>query len=207
LPKLPAPPDVSRLAASSPAWRDVTAGTVLWRVHATTGAHPQPWNTLRQYGPVASCRFDPHSEPPRAQTTGVAYTALSVPTALAERFQSNRRVNRSLAGAHLTGFRPARALRLLDLAGDWPLRAGASHTLNTGRRDVCRAWARAFVAAWPDLDGLWHISSMTGLPCLTLFTAAADCFPSAPVFSEPLSHPGLETRLATACEQIGYRLL
>lgn len=208
MPKLPArPPATPALLDSDPTWHTPPPDVVLWRIHSTRGRHPQPWNGLRHFGPVASCRFDPHPSPAGMHPVGVAYTTLDVPTALAEVFQSSRRVNRHRNGAHLTAFQPARPLRLLDLTGEWPLRAGASHALNTGRRDACRAWARAFVDTWPDLDGLLHTSSMTGRACLTLFTAAADRFPPAPLFSEPLNHPGLGLSLATACDHIRYRLL
>jgi len=87
------------------------------------------------------------------------------------------------------------------------VRLGASHVINTGRRDVCRAWARALRAAWPDADGLRHTSSMTGHPGVTLWTPAANSFPARPDFSELLAHPGLATWLAAACRTVGYRML
>jgi hypothetical protein len=96
---------------------------------------------------------------------------------------------------------------LLDLTGEWPVRAGASHVINTGRRDVTRAWARTITKAWPDLDGLWHTSSMTGRPCVTIFNPAADAIPATPAFSEPLDHPGLRPWVAAASDLIGYGLL
>ena len=161
----------------------IGSGVVLWRVHFTGTEHAVAWNRLRRHGPVETCRFDPH--PAGAPTTGaegVAYTALDVTTALAEVFQQPARIINSRRNApQLTGFNPTRELTLLDLTGDWPLHAGASHVINTGRRDRCRAWARAFRAAWPHVDGLCHVSSMTGLRCVTLFRPAADALPGAPV--------------------------
>ena len=176
-------------------------------MHDTVGEHVLAWNALRTYGPVARCRFDPHDLPPHEQTAGVCCLALDLPTALAEFFQDTRVVNARRNAPHLTAFQPRRALRLLDLTGEWSVRAGASHVINTGRRDVTRAWARAITAAWPGLDGLWHTSSMTGRSCVTIFNSAADVMPAAPSFSEPLDHPGLRPWVAAACDQIGYALL
>jgi hypothetical protein len=60
---------------------------------------------------------------------------------------------------------------------------------------------------WPDLDGLWSVSTMTGRPTVTLFTAAADAFPYRPAFSRPLSSPALQGALVTAAAEIGYRVV
>jgi hypothetical protein len=72
---------------------------------------------------------------------------------------------------------------------------------------VCRAWARAVDTEWPDLDGLWSVSTMTGRPTVTLFTSAADAFPRRPSFSRPLSSPALQGALAAAASEIGYRVV
>jgi hypothetical protein len=205
--KLPAPPPVERLRAIGADLVAVAQHTDLVRVHDTVGEHVVGWNRLRHFGPLTRCRFDPHEPPPHLQSAGVSYLSLDLPTALAERFQETRVVNRRWGGPQLSVFRPTRTIRLLDLTGDWPLRAGASHAINTGRRDTCRAWARTIVAAWPDLEGLWHTSSMSAKPLVTLFKAAADVFPDHPLLSEPLSHPGLASWLAEACLRIGYLLL
>ena len=205
--KLPAPPPAEELRDLGSDLVALTRQSDLLRVHNTVGEHVVPWNRLRHYGPIAHCRFDPHDPPPRVQATGVTYLSLDLPTVLAERFQDTRVVNRRRGGPQLTVFRARRTLRLLDLTGDWPLRAGASHAVNTGKRDTCRAWARAIVTAWPDLDGLWHTSSMSGEPAVTLFSPASNVFPDRPVLSEPLTHPGLGPWLAEACLRIGYRLL
>ncbi|HEV8055113.1 MAG TPA: RES family NAD+ phosphorylase [Nocardioidaceae bacterium] len=205
--KLPLPPSPSQLRRIGVELRPESAHTVFWRVHHTMGSHVVPWNALRRYGPVARCRFDPHEPPARDQAVGVCYLAADVPTALAEFCQLTRTVNVRRKAPHLTGLSVARPLQLLDLTGRWPLRAGASQAINTGRRDVTRAWARAITSAWPDLDGLRHASSMTGRPCVTLFDPAADALPSEPSFSEPLAHPGLRPWLAAACRDIGYQLL
>ncbi len=204
--KLPLPPAPEDLTITPEDLCVVASDTVVWRVHRTSGEHVVPWDRLRYWGPAATMRFDPHQPPPRVQNRGVGYTALNVPTALAEVFQQRRVINTRRGSPYLTGWSPARPLTLLDLTGTWPIRAGASHALNTGRRDHARAWARAIHTVHPELDGLWHRSSMTGDLAIALFTQAADSFPIRPLFSLPLDHPGLRGHLLAAAEQIGYRL-
>jgi hypothetical protein len=181
-------------------------GEPLWRVHRTAGAHVVAWNELRHFGPIDTMRFDPHDPPPHTQAKGVSYNALDVPTLLAEMFAQTRFINLTRGDPYLTAWTTTRHLTLLDLTGTWPIRNGVSYTINTGRRDHCRAWARAIISAWPALDGLWHHSSLTGRPLVTIFTSAADTFPAAPDFSSPLSHPGLFSTLQAAASQISYRL-
>lgn len=136
------------------------------------------------------------------------YAALSVVTCLAEVFQAARVVNRRDDSPYLTGFRSARALRLLDLSGLWPTRAGASQAINSGRRDAAQSWARCVRTAFPDLDGVWYPSSMNaGEPCVALFDTASDALPAKPVLSVPLAHPALAEPIAVAVESLGYRLL
>jgi hypothetical protein len=60
---------------------------------------------------------------------------------------------------------------------------------------------------WPDIDGLWSVSTMTGKPTVTLSTVAADAFPARPSFSRPLSSPVLRRALERATAEIGYRLV
>lgn len=205
--KLPLPPEPDELRFPPEHLRSVGADVVLWRVHRTSGEHVVAWNQLRYWGPGATTRFDPQEPPARLQNRGVSYAALTVPTALAEVFQRTRVINARRGSPYLTGWTPARTLSLLDLTGTWPVQVGASHVLNTGRRDHCRAWAAAIYTARPDLDGLWHTSSMTGGHAVTLFTHAADSFPDRPALSLPLDHPGLRALLFNAAEQIGYRVV
>lgn len=205
--KLPLPPPVEQLRYQPEHRHELDAATVLWRVHRTSGENVVPWNRLRYWGPSATMRFDPHEPPPRAQHRGVSYTALTVPTSLAEVFQQTRVINSRRGAPYLTAWSPTRALSLLDLTGIWPIQAGASYVINTGRRDYCRAWARAIHTAWPELDGLWHYSAMTGGDAVTLFTHAGDSFPARPMMSLPLDHPGLRGHLLDAAAQLNYRLV
>lgn len=205
--KLPLPPSPEELLFPTEHLRVVATDVVLWRVHRTSGDHTVAWDKLRYWGPASTMRFDPHVPPPHVQDRAVSYTALGIPTALAEVFQRTRVVNTRRGTPYLTAWSPARPLTVLDLTGAWPIQADASYTLNGGRRDRCRAWARAIHAARPDLDGLWRHSSMTGGDAVTLFTHAADSFPARPLMSLPLDHPGLRGHLLAAAAQIRYRVV
>lgn len=180
----------------------------LWRIHRTVGEHVLPWSTLRHWGPANAMRFDPHEPPPREQPgVGVTYTAIDVETAVAETFQERRVIDTSGGRPKATSWRPTRPLRLLNLTDDWALRNGASHALVSGPRATCRAWARAIAAAWPDLDGLWTQSTLTGRPNVTLWTPAADTFPTSPEFSEYLDAAPMWAVLQEVAERYpSYRL-
>lgn len=177
----------------------------LWRVHATAGPHVVPWDSLRFWGPSSS-RWDPQEPLPGTSGRGVAYCALDVPTVLAEVFQRTRVVDTAALVPYLTAWLPTRDLRLLDLTDTWPIRNHAAHALTSAPRAVCRGWAREIVRTWPDLDGLWSVSTMTGAPTVTLFSAASDTFPAHPAFSRPLTTPALRPALDVAARQVGYRI-
>ncbi|MDX6255150.1 MAG: hypothetical protein QOJ11_1484 [Frankiales bacterium] len=211
-PKLPPAPAANILREIGTRDDDVLAvasHTVLWRIHATAGEHVVPWNELRHFGPLPGSRFDPHEPPPHEQRAGVVYLAVDIATCVAEVYQATRTVNRQDRSPYLTGLRLTRTVRLLDLHGTWPTRAGASQALNsTGRRDVTCGWARSIHQAFPVLDGLWHPSSMNaGLPCVTLFETAQDALPDEAEVSLPLSHPSLADALAKVADNLGYTLL
>ena len=209
IPKLPDRPDPAVLAASDPEFHRIDTDTALWRIRRTTGAHVLGWNEFRDYGPIRTCRFDPHPDGPPRRHRGirVLYAAAALPTALAEVYQDTRVIDCVGGSPTATAFRFRRAVRLLDLTGDWPLRAGASHAINTGRRNASRAWARAFLSVWPNLDGLWHTSSLTGRPCVTLYTGAADALPPAPAHTFGLDDPRYLDWLLVAADTIGYDLV
>ena len=124
--KLPLAPDPAELKFLPEHLRTIPIDTVLWRVHRTSGEHVVPWDQLRYWGPASTMRFDPQEPPPHVQSRGVSYAALSVPTALAEVFQRTRVINIRRCMPYLTDWSPARPLTLLQLAGTWPIRAGAS---------------------------------------------------------------------------------
>lgn len=204
--KLPLPPEPEALRREESDTVALADHTVLWRVHRTAGEHVVPWHELRYWGP-SHARFDPQEPPPHLSDRGVCYAALDVTTCLAEVFQDRRVIDTARGAPYLTAWRPTRPLHLLDLTGSWPIRNGASHVINTGPHDLCRAWAHAIDTRWPDLDGLWHVSAMTGQPEITLFTAAAGTFPPRPLFSRPLADPGTRPWIVAAAAKIGYQVL
>lgn len=181
-------------------------GALLWRIHPTTGRFVLPWDRLRHFGPTTS-RFDPHPPPPGDHAAyAVSYAARDPYTPFAEVFQRGRTINRVAGDAYLTGWRITRRVRLLDLTGTWPVANGASHAINTGRHDYCRAWARAIHDHPARVDGLLHVSAMTGAVAVTLFTPAADSFPGQPEFSRGLADPVMTPLIAAAAHRFGYRI-
>lgn len=213
--KLPWPPDVARLRELREP-DDVVAlapVTPLVRIYRAGGRHPADWNTYRTAGPVATARFDPH--PPRddgvpvpAPGYGVLYAGLALRSALAESFQAARVVDRHTGWPWLTVFRLKRPVRLLDLTGTWPTRAGASQAIATGPRDRARAWARAAFAAYDDVEGVWYRSSMdAGRPAVCLWERARSSMPATPLVNQPLDAPALVLPIARAARQIGYRFV
>jgi hypothetical protein len=204
--KLPLPPAPEALTWEEGDLSALPRHTVLWRLHRCAGENVVPWNELRFWGP-SHARFDPQEPPPGPSDRGVSYVSADIATCLAEVFQDRRTVNTSRGSPYLTAWRPTRIMHLLDFTSTWPIRNGASHLLNTGPHDVCRAWARVIYTRWPDLDGLWHVSAMTGRPEVTMFTAARDAFPARPLFSRPLDDPGTLGWIAAAAEEIGYEVI
>lgn len=182
------------------------ARPVLWRIHRTIGRHAAGWNQLRHYGPLPGMRYDPHPPPTREhERFAVAYTAPDIATAAAEMFQITRRI-RAGRDLQLTAWSPTRHLALLDLTGSWALRNGAANALTAAPRPTCRAWAHAIANTWPDLDGLYAPSTLTGTPMIVLFAPARDSYPAAPAFSRPLDHPTIWAALARVADAIGYSI-
>jgi hypothetical protein len=184
----------------------VDAAPLLWRVHRTAGRHALPWNALRRYGPLISMRYDSQPPPPGLSTEGVLYAAADLPTALAEVFQTTRLIDTVSFRPHLTAWTPVRNLRLIDLTSDWALRNGASYALAAAPRSTGRAWSRAIRTAWPDLDGLWAPSTMTGQTSAILFNPAADALPPLPGFSRALAEPVIRTILRRIADDLAYAL-
>ncbi|AEF42900.1 hypothetical protein AS9A_4467 [Hoyosella subflava DQS3-9A1] len=50
------------------------------------------------------------------------------------------------------------------------------------------------------------IPRFSGRTCLVLFTPASGIFPRRPARSDPLSHPGMQNRVAAAAQHITYLL-
>lgn len=204
MPKFPWPLTPPELGRIPPDQRTLRAGTMVARVYARGGRHPVAWNEFRFVGPLPNSRFDPHVA---GAARGVLYAARELATAVAEVFQGSRVVDRLSAERCLSAFRITRSVRLLDLTGDWPTRAGASQAISSGPRPRAQAWARAIYEAYPKVDGIWYPSSMHGgHPALVLFERASDAVPTSPDLDVPLSHPGLLPDLARIARKLGYLL-
>lgn len=186
----------------------------LWRIHAIAGPHPAAWNELRAFGPVSTCRWDPHPEPRRLHTAdgspvrheapAIAYTAADPDTAFVEVCQNG--IITLSSDRALTAWEPRGPLELLDLAGsDFLMRNGATDALLSAPRSTCRAWARAI---WEQLggsiSGLLTRSTWTGDPVIVLFPQAAGSFPTAPAFTRSLDHPDVATLARRAGHRFGW---
>lgn len=195
--------------------KDVVAWRApLWRIHAIVGPHSVAWNELRAFGPVSTCRWDPHPEPRRLHTAdgspfrgltpAVAYAAADPDTAFVEVSQSG--IITLSPDRALTAWEPTSPLELLDLTGsDFLMRNGATDALLSAPRSTCRAWARAI---WEQLgnsiSGLLTRSTWTGDPVIVLFPMAAGQFPAAPAFTRTLDHPDVATLARRAGGRFGW---
>lgn len=201
------PPDPARLARPAPDLRLLPAGTRLWRIYFRGGRYPTRWNTLRFIGPSDKNRFDHHEEPKREQARGILYCAPLITVCVAEVFQRDRTIDRQAGEPWLVGFETVQALPLLDLTGQWPVRAGASQEINDGPRAVARAWSRAIYTAYPEVVGLWYRSKMHGGMSVALYERAAASLPDMPVFQEALTSTRLFDSLRTVAHDLGYDLM
>lgn len=185
-------------------------GEMLWRIHKTAGAYPAAWNEYRTYGPLPSMRWDPHPPPVGDHPDGmVIYASTDLRTAVAEVFQSTRRIDPYTGDPHVTTFVPRQPLRLLqmyDLERDaaWLLRHNASHSLMHGPKSTCRAWACEIVRTH-DVDGLWVESTMTGRATTVLFHPSAKKLPPRPRDSAPLAAAHLMAALDDIATGLGWR--
>jgi hypothetical protein len=205
--KLPPIRGSDALANIKPAWRVVRSRTALFRVYARGGDYPTHWDEFRFYGPTGS-RFDHHLEPPHVQSRGIFYAARAIETPFAEFFQTRRTIDVHQDEPWLVGFRLAQSLKLLNIRGRWPTRAGASTALNSGSRKVARGYARAIYAAYPEAQGIWYGSSMNAnSPCIALFERAAGSFAPRPAFHHALADPLLLPLLDRCAAAFNYALV
>jgi len=201
LPKFPEPPDLHALA---PEWTVLPAGHELWRIYPRGGRYLTRWDTFRAYGPT-DARFDHHLQPPRVQARRILYGATSIVVSLAEIFQHRRHINASFGEPWLVGFALAAPLRLIDLTGTWPTRAGASMAISSGPRPRARRWSQVIYQTYPDAQGLHYASSMyQNTPCVALYERAEAALPDRPFFHRALADPLLLPALADAAEELGY---
>jgi hypothetical protein len=142
------------------------------------------------------------------QERGILYAATHPAAALAEFFQTRRTINVRHLDPWLVGFTLARNVRLLDLTGRWPTRAGASMAIASGPRPRARVWARAIYSAYPDAEGVWYGSSMhANTPCVALFERALDAVPPHPGYHRTLSDATLRAFITNVAEDLNFQLI
>ena len=208
--KLPRVPDAARLRDVAPSV-ETLSGVRLHRIYERGGRYPTLWNAFRQVGPVS--RFDHHvrrgDERPTYQDRGILYAAADMPTAFAEYFQRNRRINRALHQPWLVSFALSGELRLLNLTDTFCVRIGASAKLVSGPFLHAQNWSRGFYEAYPEIQGLYYRSSLTNRPTVALYERAnrLGVFPSNPLLHRALADPTLHNALLAVGEEIGYGLI
>ncbi|HEX7373349.1 MAG TPA: RES domain-containing protein [Steroidobacteraceae bacterium] len=178
----------------------------LWRIARTGGRYTASWNHLREFGPVATMRWDPHEPPAHTQPArAVLYAATSLTTAAAEVWQATRRIDPYTGSPVVARFTPTRPLRLLDLTarGTWAIRNGAGAALSAAPRDVCRSWAREALSALPGLDGLLVPSTLSGMN-VVLFAAAKAAMPSRADLLASASDPAMLSIFEAIADAIDY---
>lgn len=210
MPKFPEPSTPAQLAGIKADIEVLPAGTTIWRVYFGSGMHPTTWGQFRAWGPT-DARFDHHLPPPRMQARSILYGAIGLSaaiTAIAEAFQMSRVVERARKAPTWVAFDIGKDLRLLDLTGAWPTKAGVSMAIASGPRERARRWSRVIYAAYRDIDGVLYGSSMhANEPCIALFERARAAIPARPVFHRLLADPSVLTLLKNACATVGYTLL
>ncbi|MBC7593061.1 MAG: RES family NAD+ phosphorylase [Kineosporiaceae bacterium] len=182
----------------------------LWRVYRTVGAHAVNWDELRHFGPVAGMRFDPHPLPQSVNPEiGVMYTATDMVTALGEVYQNGREITRAVGGATLVAWDPSRVLTLLDLTTTWPVLNGAAASIMMDDKEHTQAWAHAIHdRARLILDGLYHRSSITNRPMVTLFsrTERHPAFPPRPQFRALLTDSAADPLVSFAAKELSFKV-
>ena len=210
--KLPREPDAARLEANEPSLVTIAPGQLLHRIYERGGDHPTLWNAFRHYGPLS--RFDHqlvdgHGNP-SSQNRGLLYAATDIATAIAEFFQRNRRlVNRARRQPWLVSFELEEEVHLLNLTDSFCLRAGASGKLVSGPFAHSQNWSRGFYDAYPQIQGLYYLSSLTNRHTVALYERAARSarIPATTRLHRALADPLMHRALVLVVEEIGYGLI
>jgi hypothetical protein len=112
-------------------------------------------------------------------------------------------IDRPRGNPWLVAFDLTAPVDLLDLAGEWPTRAGASPAISWGLRPRARWWSREIYEAYPRIHGLWYPSSThEGRPSIALYERAIHAPPERSVFHRALADPALTDivlRMAARC--------
>lgn len=126
-------------------------------------------------------------------------------TAIAEAFGDERVLDRWRDQPYIARFRLGDSVIALDLATDWPTRAGGAQTLTSGPRPTSQAWSRAI---WEDLDdiaALLYPSSMHADGTNVAFYERAERAVASTLDRNlPLSLPAFERDLIRFAADLGY---
>ena len=170
------------------------------------------WNEFRHFGPT-DARWDHQlldgAGLPHVQERSVYYAARDATTCFAEFFQATRRIDRAYQAPWLVVFELASPLFLLDLAGDFATRMGASMAIHSGSRKRARGWARDLYDAMPSIQGILYPSSMNGGAPSVAFNDRAERagpFPAHPIFHRALADDVMLDPLKHAAAALGYAL-
>jgi RES domain len=210
--KFPNSPGAATLARLNPATTLIPSGTRLARVYYAAGRHPKAWNALRYFGPV-NARWDHHlvnsNGDAQTQDRGIYYTARDAKTCLAEVFQHTRRIDRAFQAPWLVVFETVSPLVVLDLAGDFATRMGASMAIHSGSRERARGWARDLYDAFEHVQGIQYASSMNGGAAALALNERAlklPLFAAHPLFHRALADDVMLDPLKHAAQGLGYAL-
>ena len=184
--------------------RTLPAHTPLWRLYKRQ-PNDTKWNTFRTYGPTNS-RFDHHlSSAGTGHGRAILYAASDWRTCVAEVFQEDRFIDTHHHEPRLVAFTFASDIRLLDLGGPWPTRAGGSMAIGSADRAAARAWSRAIYAGFPSILGLYYNSAMNaGRPSYAFYERAEQHLADGPQVDLPLHHPAMAADLDTLAHALGY---
>lgn len=185
----------------------------LWyRMYPRGGPYPTEWNVFRDYGPLpGGGRFDPHGGKPGPSDQNVLYLADSITTVIAEGCQERLIDPADTRDRYIAEFLLEESVRVLDLRGAWPTRAGASQLLVAANHSRPQRYARVlyreYVRSSPRLlDGVMWRSSMDGNGrCLALWNCES-ALPATPDQDRSLADPTLRRTVTRAAGELGYDL-
>lgn len=170
------------------------------------------WDDYRNFGPLATGRFDHHpdGEAQHHLGHGVWYAAIEtgtenngLATALAERFQEARTVSLSDQYYHLAICHPGRSLELLDMRSGWITKAGGNAAIGSGKREQSRKWAREIHKKYTTLDGIvWSSSVYPPGNAIVLWRGAVPALAPSAVAIDPLAE--LLPNVVRAANTLGY---
>jgi hypothetical protein len=139
---------------------------------------------------------------------GILYASPEASVPFAEVFQEDRTIDRARDAPWLVAFDLAAPVALLDLAGAWPTRAGASTAISSGPRPRARRWSQTIYEAYPAIAGLWYRSSMGGnRPAVALYERATPALPARPMFHRALADSALTPIVLRAAGRFNYAVV